>query len=432
MKIAILGNMNNVGFVLLRYLRVLGADADLLLYKSDGIRHSSHFIFESDSWEPEKWQPYVHQLPIANSYGSALSNFLFIKIILLLAYTVRKFLGSQNAHLTKPATKKEVRDFKNILSKYDCFIGSGSTPAIFEANNLKLDIFFPYSMGIENFNEKFFFKLTKSKNIIVRLIASKMRNLQRLGILNSKVSINPDISWTKRAYEELGIKPVYVYPPHVFVEKPAPEDYSKNLKDALKKIENFDYTLISHSRHQWIKPSSLSENEFLPINKNSDWLIRGFASYLEVSKKDALLVLFEYGIDYKNSKLLIQDLGIENNIYWLPLMQRKEIMEIIKVCDVGVGEFYSDNVFMGATGYEILTQAKPLIQGPLDSKEFTEITKIPRPPGFFASSSDEIRDAILSLEDECCRADLGEQGLKWIQDYSSFSNAKKLIQLLEN
>ena len=37
MKIAILGNMNNNGFSLLRYLLDLNQDADLLLFKDDEI-----------------------------------------------------------------------------------------------------------------------------------------------------------------------------------------------------------------------------------------------------------------------------------------------------------------------------------------------------------------------------------------------------------
>ena len=127
--------------------------------------------------------------------------------------------------------------------------------------------------------------------------------------------------------------------------------------------------------------NAFRERIFSSISKNNDWLIKGFSAYLEISKKNPILILFEYGIDYQNTKSLIHDLGIQDNIYWLPLMKRKEIMEVIKACDVGIGEFYEDNITMGSTGYEILTQAKPLIQGPLNSNDFTEITKIPRPPG---------------------------------------------------
>ena len=67
MKIAIIGNMNNNGFALMRYFRDLGADAHLLLYANDSIDTLSHFKPEDDAWDYSKWAPYVHQTPIINS-----------------------------------------------------------------------------------------------------------------------------------------------------------------------------------------------------------------------------------------------------------------------------------------------------------------------------------------------------------------------------
>ena len=43
MKIAILGNMNNNGFSIMRYLRDIGEEADLLLFEDDGVASSAHF-----------------------------------------------------------------------------------------------------------------------------------------------------------------------------------------------------------------------------------------------------------------------------------------------------------------------------------------------------------------------------------------------------
>ena len=82
--------------------------------------------------------------------------------------------------------------------------------------------------------------------------------------------------------------------------------------------------MISHSRHQWKRPSTLSEKEFSSISKNNDWLIKGFSAYLEISAKKSYSNSFEYGIDYQNTKSLIHDLGIQDNIYWLPLMKEKK------------------------------------------------------------------------------------------------------------
>ena len=52
MKIVILGNMNNNGFALMRYLRDLGADAHLFLFANDGTGSLSHFAPNDISIRP--------------------------------------------------------------------------------------------------------------------------------------------------------------------------------------------------------------------------------------------------------------------------------------------------------------------------------------------------------------------------------------------
>ena len=54
MKIALIGNLNNNHFSLMRYLRDLGFDTYLLLYMEDGKGTNAHFIPENDSWNIDK------------------------------------------------------------------------------------------------------------------------------------------------------------------------------------------------------------------------------------------------------------------------------------------------------------------------------------------------------------------------------------------
>ena len=166
MKIAILGNMNNNGFSIMRYLRDLGEEADLLLFEDDGIGSSAHFSIKSDTWDYNKWRPFVKTLPAVNSYGQALSNNFISRIILKIIYPLRLLLKSKNALLTKPAKICDIDKLKQILCNYDFIIGSGATPAIMNSLNMKLSIFFAYSIGIEYLHEEFFALYRKSKNPI--------------------------------------------------------------------------------------------------------------------------------------------------------------------------------------------------------------------------------------------------------------------------
>ena len=73
LKIAILGNMNNNGFALLRYFIDLGQDAKLFLYDNDGIGELSHFAIENDTWEINKWSKRISRIDLSDNSLSALS-----------------------------------------------------------------------------------------------------------------------------------------------------------------------------------------------------------------------------------------------------------------------------------------------------------------------------------------------------------------------
>ena len=72
MKIALIGNMNNNNFSIMRYFRDLGADAHLLIYSNDGVGSLSHFTPESDTFNIEKWQAFIHKTDIENGPSSVL------------------------------------------------------------------------------------------------------------------------------------------------------------------------------------------------------------------------------------------------------------------------------------------------------------------------------------------------------------------------
>ena len=66
-RIAIIGNMNNNGFSLLRYFRDLGADAYLLTFSTDGVGNLSHFSPEADTWDIDNWKAFIRPLGMPNN-----------------------------------------------------------------------------------------------------------------------------------------------------------------------------------------------------------------------------------------------------------------------------------------------------------------------------------------------------------------------------
>ena len=432
-KIAVLGNMNNAGFVLMRHLRDLGEDAHLLLYKNDGEGYSSHFNLEADSWDADKWLPYVHNLPVANGYGAALSNYFLYKFILWIIYFLRKLIGSPNAIFSRPSTKSELSEFKEKLMSFDKFIGSGNSPAIFQSLDMSLDIFFPYAVGIENYDDEIYVKFIKSKNLIVSSIAKKNRSLQKQGIQSSRHCLNTDITYTKDAFDKMGVNTHFLYPPHVYDRYDVNAiNFSSELKDALSKIKTSKFKIISHSRHYWIK--DLPDKPFFKTTKNNDWLLRAYSKFLDrYPDSQSVLILLEYGQDFEHSKTLCEDLQISSNVLWLPQMKRKELLKLISFCDVGAGEFLNEGVMMGSTGYEILHNCKPLIQGKLDLKKIREITNKPMAPGFYINNIDELTEVLCNLyQDKELRNQLAEDSYNWRKQYTGSASAQEIVKLLLN
>ena len=93
MKIAILGNMNNNGFALMRYLRDLGADAHLVLFANDGTGSLSHFVPNNDTFQLDQWLPFIHQSGITNGFFSLIPKWLQKPIWLL--YNVKNLFSGR-------------------------------------------------------------------------------------------------------------------------------------------------------------------------------------------------------------------------------------------------------------------------------------------------------------------------------------------------
>ena len=154
MKIAILGNMNNNGFALMRYLRDLGVEADLILFLDDGVGNSSHFSIESDTWNLKKWEKYIYEVNIVNSYAFPLEKIFLIKYFFILIYLLRRLFGASNSLSLRPNKKSDKKFFLDLINKYDVLFGSGATPAILDSIGKNLTIFMAYSNGIEYIDEE--------------------------------------------------------------------------------------------------------------------------------------------------------------------------------------------------------------------------------------------------------------------------------------
>lgn len=428
MKIALIGNMNNNNFAIMRYFRDLGVDAHLLLYSNDGENTLSHFKPECDTWQIDKWQPYIHRLSIENGIISgAAAGWAW----LLYLKNVFDYVVNGGAEFPEPVTKNSI---KAELDGYDFYIGTGIAPALFLKSDLTLNVFVPYGCGIEYVVQHYSEKKSLKNYLIERMYQSVRRN-QIEGLKSVKMCFNAEMGVTADAFNQLGIKFIPLAMPMVYNNEQPQENLDGIvLREDLARIAQSGFSIISHGRQYWKNPGCYPADIWEGRSKHNEWLLFAFAKLCqERAESNPLLVLVEYGEDVGNSKLLCEQLEISDHVLWLPIMDRKLLLQIIGVCDVGVGEFYTDHgTIWGGTGWEIFSAGKPLIQGFIFNEgEFEDKFGHPPPPLLSVTKQDDVFDHLLdAVDNQQLMQSIGEQSKEWFNQYNGVGLAKKWLELL--
>jgi hypothetical protein len=190
MKIGLIGNMNNNNFALLRYFHEIGVEADLLLMVDDGIGPLSHFAPESDTWDIKKWEAYIKRLSVSNRFVSAIGNKFPWSLLFWIKYIALRLRKSNHAVQTALPDLKKIRQ---ELQPYDKLIGSGVTPALLKQVGRKLDIFYPYSSGVEWLSDAYMDAVLSSENLLKRLAGRAVCSEQEIGIRAASYVVTSDI-----------------------------------------------------------------------------------------------------------------------------------------------------------------------------------------------------------------------------------------------
>ena len=431
LKIALIGNMNNNNFALLRYFRELGADVVLYLMSDDGKGNSSHFSPEHDTWNIKKWSNHIKCINVPNRFVSVIGNTFPWNIYFWLKYYLYFFSKRKNIEIFKPINRLSL---KKELLKYDKIVASGLVPAILQNINIKIEVFYPYSLGVEFVHEHEMQNLLTNSNFIIRKGATLVRDKQVKGILNTEKVINVQMSETERVFNRIGKKTYKLQLP-IFYQETKPKYYSKSIVQIFKEIKKYRFRFISHTRHQWVNKKEIEENIFeLECSKHNDWIIRAFSDYLKLNpKSNTILILSSYGSDWKNSKRLCRNLNIQKNVFWIPKLPRIEVLEIISICHVGIGEFYlSPKTLWGGAGLEIMSCGIPLIHSFIfKSGEYEKIYKHKKAPICIANSQKDILDWLVKLtKNKALRKKIGLSSLSWFQKYNGKGLAEKVLKLI--
>lgn len=406
-KIAIVGNMNNNGFALLRYLRDLGADAWLLPFNTDGVGNLAHFAPENDTWQFDNWCRWIRPMDVPN--------------------TSMALLGSGGT-LWRPYRRNALNQH---LAAYDRFIGSGVAPALFYTLGRRLDVFAPYSIGIELYGNRGFMdqRLATPVRYLTRRI---VQHFQAKGIRATRHCLNAEMSLTKDSFEAIGKPFERLAYPMLYNREVVSAQPSARLAETIARLRSAELSMFCCARLLWVRDPAIKESVWSSQSKNSDWMFRGLAQFLKRRPlARVVLAVVQYGPDTEQSQRLVHELGLANHVLWLPKMPRREIMLLLKAAHIGIGEFYRDpGVIWGGTGWETLAAGRPLMQ----SFNFTTLGfeaefGHPPPPILDVSSADDVARHIEQMYvDPAARQRMSQASLDWFNRNNGIGLAGRWLQ----
>jgi hypothetical protein len=388
LKVALIGNMNNNNFSIMRYFRDLGVDAYLVLTKEDGNGCLSHFIPENDTTQFDKWSPFI----------------INTGVDLRIASICRSV------------------QLKKIVSEFDICIGSGLTLSAFAKLGRSLEIFYPYGVGIEFIGEQNVRDGYPKVNFIKRWFRLHMRKKMIIGLKQTHLCICPESTLTQQTFKELNIPFEGLGIPMVYNNESSlgSINLNKEVRVLIDQYVKRDCILFfCHMRH---------DQEV----KIHDIYLEGFAKFLMRSNsKKAILFLVKYGKDIDETKNKIVQLGISDNVVWLPVMSRREIIYILdKYVTFGFNNF--EGRMWGGTGWEFLASGVPFFHYfNTTEEEFQMNFRSPLPPFFNTRSSEEICEKLIYLthnKDELNAISIEMK--KWFEKFGGIGLAKIWMELI--
>ena len=431
MKIGLIGNMNNNNFALLRYLLDLGADADLLLMSCDGVGALSHFAPQNDTWDIARWSPHIKRVSAPNRYVSAIGNEFPWSALFWAKHILTAARGNADRALTRPPSRLIL---SRELAAYDRLVGSGVTPSLLRSIDRELQIFYPYSSGVEWVGDPNTIAALQHNSWIRRQGAKSVRARQIAGLRSAKNIVTADAGYTATTLTSIGFPPKMMQLPMLYKEA-SPKQLPQNVEAIVHRLTGYDLRFMSHTRHQWVNTGEFDEATWeAKYSKHNNWIVHAYAEFRRQRPNlKSVLVMTEYGTDVPATKQLCRDLDLWDDVLWLPQMPRIELLEVLSVCDVGIGEFYSTpNMLWGGTALEIMASGKPLVQGFIfeDGEYESLYGHLPPPLCGVRQQSDVVRWFVELGSNANLRRELGSLCQQWFDDHNGTGLARRYLDLL--
>ena len=126
-------------------------------------------------------------------------------------------------------------------------------------------------------------------------------------------------------------------------------------------------------------------------------------------------MILEYGDEVAESKRLISELEIADRVVWLPQTERRLLLLVLSMADVGIGQFYKGNYLNGVV-HEVLASGKPLIHHYHHDRHFN--TGFLKYPYIEADNPEAVARGLADLSHNPNKGrDLGEEAKRWYKKH---------------
>jgi hypothetical protein len=302
------------------------------------------------------------------------------------------------------------------LQLFDQVWGNGIMPALCQKLGRKLDVFVPYGSDLSGLTSfpaiplrrqrlaSFFevpFRQRQGIRSHVRILA-----MDRAPHFDSKVA---RLGFQgKRVYESVPLLYLPQYD-NTNAGNVGPASFWTPLLQ--KARARAKHLIFHHARHVWRAGADPNSR------KGNDALIRAFATFVKAKPGRAHLVTTEYGPDAPHSRELCEALGVADNVTWLPVLQRREVMACLAQCDLTTGDF-EVGWLTGGVVFEGLASGRPLLHY-RDESELNASERASLPPMIVARTEQEILSALEDFErrPEHFKA-IGAKGQAWLHEQS--------------
>lgn len=134
------------------------------------------------------------------------------------------------------------------------------------------------------------------------------------------------------AAQRLGLER-YTCIPHYINEMRVDPSTSQDIRARYERDFGTDFIVYNPSRQHW------SENRDAGWEKGNDTFIKGFAEFVKKSNPKALAIMTHWGVSLPESKELIKNLDIVDNIEWVEPVPHKQMIQFIQAADVVSDQF---------------------------------------------------------------------------------------------